>query len=333
MSTTHEPTTSPEEPRRSGGAAPLDPTQLDRDEGPPHQVGDGEANENHDAGATTPPISPKQQAANERNAQKSTGPRSDEGKARSSLNALRHGIYGRPNAIRRGELGENEKEVAEFIEALMDDLAPRDAQELVVARRIAEGELRLARADRFESVGLSAAGRLSGYDRKSGLGQEQEEDRDFLIHDLREASQLLGGAEASATHNDWFQTLAVIYTTKGVPPERREYPEEWVIGGEWWDAGIWKRFVLDKLVPRYWPSREAASAALEETAEGLWMKAQDLDGVAEERAVESALKVGGILDRASMLRTRAQRAVERDRATYAELRERHLGGGDEGGES
>ncbi len=205
--------------------------------------------------------------------------------------------------------------VTEFIEALMDDLDPRDAQEFVVARRIAEGELRLARADRFESAGLSAAGRLTAYDRKSGLGQEQEEDRDYLIQDLLEASQLLGGAEADANHNDWFQALAVIYTIKGVPPERREYPEAWVIGGEWWDAGIWKRFVLDKLVPRYWPSREAASAALEETAEGLSIKAQDLDGVAEERAVESALKVGGVLDRASILRSRIQRAVERDRAT------------------
>jgi hypothetical protein len=35
----------------------------------------------------------KQIAANRRNAQKSTGPRSPEGKCRSSRNALRHGLY------------------------------------------------------------------------------------------------------------------------------------------------------------------------------------------------------------------------------------------------
>jgi hypothetical protein len=331
MSTTQEPMTGPDEPRRSSGAADLDPTQPNRGEATPPQVSDRGTKANNEG---TTPTSAKQQAANQRNAQKSTGPRTDDGKARSSLNALRHGIYGRPNAIRRGELAESEKEVTEFIEALMEDLDPRDAQELVVARRIAEGELRLARADRFESAGLGAAGRLSGYDRKSGLGQEQEEDRGYLIDDLREASQLLGGAEVGADHNDWFQALAVIYTIKGVPPERRQYPEAWAIGGEWWkEPDMWKRFVLDKLVPRYWPSREAASAALEETAEGLEIKARDLDGVAEERAVESAFKVGGVLDRASILRSRIQRTVERDRATYAELRERHLGGNDEGGES
>ncbi len=145
------------------------------------------------------------------------------------------------------------------------------------------------------------------------------------------ASLLLHGAQAGANDRDWYESLDMLYTIKGVPPERRDYPEGWKNQG--WDSAIWKRFVLEKLVPRYWPSLEAASAALDESAEGLSIRAQDLDGVAEERAVESALKVGGVLDRASILRSRTQRAVERDRATYAELRERHLGGEDEGGES
>ena len=307
---------------------PLDPPPPGRGEGTPPQLSDRGANANNEG---TTPISAKQQAANQRNAQKSTGPRSEDGKARSSLNAVRHGIYGRPNAIRRGELAEDKKEVTEFIEALMDDLDPRDSQEFVVARRIAEGELRLARADRFESAGLSAAGRLTAYDRKSGLGQEEKEERDFFIESFLDATQLLEGAEADTNDHDWYQALDLLYTIKGVPPERRDYPEGWK--NQEWDSGIWKRFVLDKLVPRYWPSLEAAADALAETAKGLWIKAQDLDGVAEERAVESALKVGGVLDQASILRSRAQRAVERDRATYTELRKRHLGGDDEGGES
>ena len=63
----------------------------------------------------------------------------------------------------------------------------------------------------------------------------------------------------------------MLYTIKGVAPERRDYPEGWKNQG--WDSAIWKRFLLEKLVPRYWPSREAASAALEETAEGLSIRA------------------------------------------------------------
>ena len=97
---------------------PVDWARQDRGEGTPPQISDPGTSKNHDAGTTAPPISPKQRAANQRNAQKSTGPRTEDGKTRSSLNALRHGIYGRPSAIRRGELAEDEQEVTEFIQAL-----------------------------------------------------------------------------------------------------------------------------------------------------------------------------------------------------------------------
>jgi hypothetical protein len=326
MSTTQQSFSSPDEPRRSSDASPIAPTQPDRDGGMSPRVS---AAGSDDCNEGTVPISAKQQAANERNARKSTGPRTKTGKARSSLNALSHGVYGRAHAIRRGELAEEEEEVSEFIEALMDDLDPRDGQEFAVARRIAEGELRLARADRFESVGLSAAGRLAQYDRDSGLGQAQEDQRAMLIRRFRRASLLLQDPGKESDDLDWYEALDMIYLYKGVPTERYEYPEASTNQAS--GAGIWKRFVLDKVVPQYWPSLAAASAALEEASFKVMNLARDLDGVAEERAVESALEVGGVLDRASILRSRAQRAVERDRAMYADLRKRHLGGNDEGG--
>ena len=45
----------------------------------------------------------KQIEANRRNAEKSTGPRSEEGKARSSMNAIKHGLRAEQPVI----LGEN----------------------------------------------------------------------------------------------------------------------------------------------------------------------------------------------------------------------------------
>jgi hypothetical protein len=69
---------------------------------------------------------------------------------------MRHGGYGRPQAIPRGILIESEGEVQDYVDAIVVALAPRDAPEFVIARRIATSELRLARLERYESVALDA---------------------------------------------------------------------------------------------------------------------------------------------------------------------------------
>ena len=58
----------------------------------------------------------------------------------------------------------------------------------------------------------------------------------------------------------WLGILDLLYWLKGVPLERRDYPEGWVNQPS--DSEISKRFVLEQLVPRYWSSRAQASAAL-----------------------------------------------------------------------
>ena len=86
-----------------------------------------------------------QWAANRRNPQRSTGPRTEEGKQASSRNAMRHGAYARPHPVPRGILAEDPDEVQGFFDAVVEELTPRSTQEQALARRIANAELNLAR--------------------------------------------------------------------------------------------------------------------------------------------------------------------------------------------
>jgi hypothetical protein len=92
-----------------------------------------------------------------KNAARSTGPRTDAGKAASSRNAFKHGGYGSKGlAIPRGLFVEDDAEVAQFLEGIVAALAPRDALEPEQAQRIAVCYLRLRRVSRFEAESLGA---------------------------------------------------------------------------------------------------------------------------------------------------------------------------------
>jgi hypothetical protein len=100
---------------------------------------------------------PAQDHANRKNAARSTGPRTDAGKAASSRNAFKHGGYGSKGlAIPRGLFVEDDAEVAQFLEGIVASLAPRDALEAEQAQRIAVCYLRLRRVSRFEAESLGA---------------------------------------------------------------------------------------------------------------------------------------------------------------------------------
>ncbi len=91
-------------------------------------------------------LSDKQLAANRANAQLSTGPKSEEGKRRSSLNARRHNLTGQVTAMTE------EDRIAHnaFSEALIKAMAPEGALELQFAQRIATDSWRLNRASAIE---------------------------------------------------------------------------------------------------------------------------------------------------------------------------------------
>ncbi len=78
----------------------------------------------------------------------SRGPVTPEGKARAALNATRHGLSGRRFALLPDE---DPEEFQAFADAVMADLAPRDALEEAEAREAAQGLWRRQRADRLEA--------------------------------------------------------------------------------------------------------------------------------------------------------------------------------------
>ena len=82
--------------------------------------------------------------ANRRNAQKSTGPRTAEGKARARFNALKHGMTARSPVLPEEDAGELLARQRELIV----DLQPRNLTEAVVAARLGEDLWRADRANR-----------------------------------------------------------------------------------------------------------------------------------------------------------------------------------------
>lgn len=93
------------------------------------------------------PISERRLAANRANALKSTGPRTAEGKARSSLNALRHGITGQVSIMTEEDRAAHDK----FCQELIDSLRPEGPLEIQFASSIAEDFWRLQRIRALEN--------------------------------------------------------------------------------------------------------------------------------------------------------------------------------------
>jgi hypothetical protein len=84
--------------------------------------------------------------ANRENAQKSTGPKSVEGKAISAKNAVKHGLFAVETVIK----GENREDFELFRQKLLDEFAPNGAVETMLAERIISIGWRLKRIVRIQ---------------------------------------------------------------------------------------------------------------------------------------------------------------------------------------
>ena len=90
--------------------------------------------------------SEKQLAANRANAQRSTGPKTPEGKNRSRINAIRHNLTGQVAALTEPDRIAFDA----FSQNLVSDLDPRGAMELQLAHRIVSDSWRLNRSSAIE---------------------------------------------------------------------------------------------------------------------------------------------------------------------------------------
>jgi len=91
-------------------------------------------------------ISAKQLDANRRNAEKSTGPRTPEGKAAASMNALQHGLRARRTVLP----DENEEHFNQLCEDLEAEWQPRTPTERMLVEQMATDQWILARLARRE---------------------------------------------------------------------------------------------------------------------------------------------------------------------------------------
>ncbi len=90
--------------------------------------------------------------ANQRNAQKSTGPRSSQGKAAVSQNAVQHGLSARQTIIS----SESQADFDLYRERMLAELSPASPMESMLAERIVTLSWRLKRADRIQNQTIDA---------------------------------------------------------------------------------------------------------------------------------------------------------------------------------
>jgi hypothetical protein len=129
-------------------------------------------------------------AVNKANAQKSTGPRTEAGKQRSSLNALRHGLTGQTVVLP----AEDHSAYQRHSQAFLDEYRPKGATETQLVQSLLDTSWQLNRASAVETNLFS-------------LGITEMEDRIRASHP--DAETALAMALAYREHNRAFANIGV----------------------------------------------------------------------------------------------------------------------------
>ena len=99
--------------------------------------------------------SPARIAANQANAQKSTGPKTDEGRNASKMNALKHGIFSSEILVRGRHLQENHEELAKLHQRMCDDYHPVGVAEEMLVDQLVTTFWRTRRLQKAEAAEIA----------------------------------------------------------------------------------------------------------------------------------------------------------------------------------
>ena len=91
-----------------------------------------------------------QNNANRQNSQKSTGPKTAEGKAAVSKNAVKHGLFATDTVIE----GENQADYEAYLDNFLVELEPDGMEETLMAERFVSLSWRLKRAERMHNQAI-----------------------------------------------------------------------------------------------------------------------------------------------------------------------------------
>jgi len=109
--------------------------------------------------------------ANRRNAQKSTGPKTAEGKAIVAQNAIKHGLLARTAVIK----GEDPVEFEGYRSRMLESLSPEGEVQLSLAERIVNLAWRLKRAERMQDEALDYLIEFDHYEGLADLLRQRHE--------------------------------------------------------------------------------------------------------------------------------------------------------------
>jgi hypothetical protein len=157
--------------------------------------------------------SAKQLAANRRNAKKSTGPRTPQGRAVSKMNALKHGILSRQVLVRGQAFEEDETELESLHRRFWEELQPVGPVEEMLVDQIVTAHWRLRRALRAESGEIALSVDTGQRRRERGTDPVLQWMKWTAFGDPIHAME--GSAMGCAVIEDWLAELRLTVEAEG----------------------------------------------------------------------------------------------------------------------